>query len=85
MVTHKKAQKDTAAQRKDAAGVKQDRTVETEEKLDYKLQVPPEFVPTELGSAVFASVEGSPADEEFLIADKDSNDDIEDGVKNSRE
>lgn len=83
MVTHKKARKDTAAQMKDAAGVKQDRTVEKED--DYKLQVPPEFVPTELGSAVFASVEGSPADEEFLIADKDSNDDIEDGVKNSRE
>jgi len=85
MVIQKKAQKGTGKQMKDAAGVKQDRTAETEEKLDYKLQVPPEFVPTELGSAVFASVAGSPADEEFLITEKDSNDDIEDGATNSRE
>ncbi|WP_418790622.1 hypothetical protein [Phosphitispora sp. TUW77] len=56
-----------------------------EEKLDHKMQAPPEFVPTELGSAVFASIDGSPADEEFLITDNESDDDIEDGAAHSSE
>jgi len=52
---------------------------------DYKMQVPPEFVPTELGSAVFASVNGSPPDTEFLIEDEDSKDDIKNGAVDSKE
>lgn len=49
---------------------------------EYKKPAPREFVPTELGSAVFASVEGRPNDEEYLIKNKKSRDDIEDGAGN---
>ncbi len=52
---------------------------------DYKQPIPPEFIPTELGSAVFASVDGSPTDEEYLILDDDSRDDVEDGAASSKE
>lgn len=41
---------------------------------DYKKPTPREFVPTELGSAVFASIKGRPADEDYLITDKNSGD-----------
>ncbi len=81
MADQKKAQNEIQKQIKDSAGMKQGLRAEKEDDSDYKAQVPPEFVPTELGSAVFASIEGSPADEEFLIEDKDSSDDIEDGSK----
>ena len=54
------------------------------DKKDYKKPAPKEFVPTELGSAVFASVDGRPSDKEFLIYDKNSKDDVEDGAANSR-
>jgi len=33
---------------------------------EYKQPVPEEFVPTELGSAVFANVSGRPTDEEYM-------------------
>ena len=39
----------------------------------YKEPAPREFIPTELGSAVFVSVEGQPPDEELLIEDKSKN------------
>ncbi|MFZ5640694.1 MAG: hypothetical protein ACOY4Q_08385 [Bacillota bacterium] len=35
----------------------------------YKRPVPKEFVPTELGSAIQASVAGRPVDKELLIDD----------------
>lgn len=50
---------------------------------DYKKPAPREFVPTELGSAVFASVDGRPTDEEYLILDQNSQDDVEDGASDS--
>ncbi len=51
---------------------------------DFKEPMPPEFIPTELGSAVFASVDASPTDEEYLIMDENSRDDVEDGAGNAR-
>ncbi len=51
---------------------------------DHKKEPPKEFVPTELGSAVFASVNGRPTDQEYLILDDNSRDDMEDGAVNSR-
>lgn len=39
----------------------------------YKKRAPQEFIPTELGSAVFVSVDGQPPDEEFLIENKSKN------------
>lgn len=51
---------------------------------DHKKQPPKEFVPTELGSAVFASVNGRPPDEEYLILDDESRDDSKDGAVNNR-
>jgi len=38
----------------------------------YKKPIPKKFVPTELGSAIQASVTGRPGDKEFLIDDNDS-------------
>jgi len=55
------------------------------ESKDLKEPVPPEFIPTELGSAVFASVEGRPVDREYLIKDKKSRDDVQDGAAVSKE
>lgn len=54
------------------------------DKKEYKKQPPEKFVPTELGSAVFASVDGRPTDEEYLILDDNSRDDREDGAVNNR-
>lgn len=34
---------------------------------EYKQPAPKEFIPTELGSAVFANVSGRPTDEEYLV------------------
>ena len=47
---------------------------------EHKQPAPRKFVPTELGSAVFASVDGRPTDEEYLIINKNSQDDPEDGA-----
>lgn len=52
------------------------------DKKDYKKPAPKEFVPTELGSAMFATVDGRPSDKEYLILDKNSRDDVEDGASN---
>ncbi len=41
---------------------------------NYKQPPPREFVPTELGSGVFASVNGRPTDEEYLIENKNDRD-----------
>lgn len=38
----------------------------------YKEPVPENFIPTELGSAIQASVTGRPADKEILIKDETS-------------
>lgn len=51
---------------------------------NHKKNPPKEFIPTELGSAVFASVNGRPSDKEYLIYDDNSRDDLEDGALNSR-
>lgn len=45
-----------------------------------KNPAPREFVPTEMGSAVFVSVDGRPPDEEYLIKNNNSRDDVEDGA-----
>lgn len=45
---------------------------------DCKKQPPREFIPTELGSAVFANVSGRPTDEEYL-KNPDSQDDEANG------
>jgi len=52
---------------------------------EYKKPMPREFIPTELGSAVFASVDGRPTDEEYLIKDKRTRDDVEDGASVDQE
>ncbi len=52
---------------------------------DYKEPAPREFVPTELGSAVFASVDGRPGDREYMIMDENSKDDEVDGAGSSAE
>lgn len=41
---------------------------------EYKKKAPKEFVPTELGSAVFASVNGRPTDEEYMVQNKQGQD-----------
>jgi len=51
------------------------------DKSKYKEPAPREFIPTELGSAVFASVDGRPTDEEYLIIDENSGDDVNDGAR----
>lgn len=45
------------------------RGVKTLKDKHYKEPAPKEFVPTELGSAVFASVDGRPSDEDYLLED----------------
>lgn len=52
------------------------------EKKKYKEPAPKEFVPTELGSAVFASVNGRPTDEQYLIIDKNKQGDLIDATDN---
>ncbi|MHB9094282.1 MAG: hypothetical protein ACYC21_06385 [Eubacteriales bacterium] len=44
---------------------------------DYKQQPPREFIPTELGSAVFANINGRPTDEEYLIENKNDGDEAD--------
>ncbi|PKM80594.1 MAG: hypothetical protein CVU89_12720 [Firmicutes bacterium HGW-Firmicutes-14] len=51
-----------------------------EKDVSHKKPMPKEFIPTELGSAVFASVDGAPTDEEFLILNNNSQDDIKNGA-----
>lgn len=41
---------------------------------EYKNPAPKEFVPTELGSAVFASVNGRPADKEYMVQNQQGQD-----------
>ncbi len=50
---------------------------------EVKSPPPREFITTELGSAVFASIDGRPTDEEYLIREKSSRDDVEDGASDS--
>lgn len=47
---------------------------------DYKNPAPEKFITTELGSGVFASVDGRPTDEEYLIQNQHSQDDRKDGA-----
>lgn len=43
---------------------------------------PKEFIPTELGSAVFANVGGRPTDEEYMIQNPDKQKGKQDGTGN---
>ena len=52
---------------------------------DMKKPPDDKFIPTELGSAVFASVDGRPTDEEYLILNKNSKDDVKDGAGHNKE
>jgi len=47
--------------------------------------VPEEFVPTELGSAVFANVSGRPTDEEYMEQNTKSQKGKNDGTGNSEQ
>ena len=50
---------------------------------EYKQPAPKEFVPTELGSAVFANVSGRPTDEEYLEENSQSQEGKGNGTGNS--
>lgn len=50
---------------------------------EYKQPAPKEFIPTELGSAVFANVSGRPTDEEYLVQNSESQEGKSDGTGNS--
>ena len=52
---------------------------------EYKQPVPEEFVPTELGSAVFANVSGRPTDEEYMEQNTKSQKGKNDGTANSEQ
>lgn len=51
------------------------------EKNKIKEPAPKEFVPTELGSAVFASIDGQPDKKEFLVLKEKNRDDNIDRTK----
>ena len=50
---------------------------------EYKQPAPKEFIPTELGSAVFANVSGRPADKEYLVQNARGQEGQGDGTDNS--
>lgn len=49
---------------------------------EYKKPAPKEFIPTELGSAVFANVSGRPTDEEYMVQNSNSREGKKDGTGN---
>jgi hypothetical protein len=52
---------------------------------EYKRPAPKELIPTELGSAQFASISGRPGDQEYMVENTKSRKGSNDGTGNSKQ